>query len=610
MADERGDHKTMALLGAYAAKQCPYRLFREFDPTEPAVAAEPDEALQELFDDGIRFEADVVAKMLELHGDDAIAIPGRSSADHDERRALTDAALAAATPIIFGALMQHDLVGRRLGEIDILVATGSKTNDGKAIYRPIDVKSHRCTKNIKGDVSDANPDGSVHDIHLIGAVTPVPGLEPKYREDDCLQLAHYYRLLQAHGHAEKFEHRKPVMAGILGSEEVVAWFDLNAPKFGTLTPQIQTAEDGSPEIVYHKRGRSKNRTALSRYDFEFQFRLTVADTAAQRTSRDDPPLVLPVSVKECDRCPWHGPCHEDMAATDDVSLVAGVGYPEWRVHRFLGVQTRQQLADLDLDTAHEMVGADADELADRDDLKAATLDYFSTPLKPLALVRQIESARSAVAGELIVTEGWDPATIPRGDIEIDLDLENADLVYLWGARLSRVPPNWPETAGTYTPFSSFDELDAVGEAELVAALWAWMSDILRRASAEGLTVRVYGYSMASTEAAQLRRIRAGDAARHVAGMPTSEIVESFVESDAWVDLLPYMRQKFWSNWGHGLKVVASASGFAWRDDDPGGYASVGWYKNAVAGIDRDTNIARLLAYNEDDCAATAALRES
>ena len=70
-----------------------------------------------------------------------------------------------------------------------------------------------------------------------------------------------------------------------------------------------------------------------------------------------------------------------------------------------------------------------------------------------------------------------------------------------------------------------------------------------------------------------------------------------------------MKRKFWSNWGHGLKVAAAASGFTWRDDDPGGYASMRWYADAMEGIDRDANIERILTYNEDDCRATAALRD-
>ncbi|MGK0479096.1 MAG: putative RecB family nuclease [Ilumatobacter sp.] len=54
--------------------------------------------------------------------------------------------------------------------------------------------------------------------------------------------------------------------------------------------------------------------------------------------------------------------------------------------------------------------------------------------------------------------------------------------------------------------------------------------------------------------------------------------------------------------------MARASGFEWRDEDPGGFASIGWYHDALAGVDRAANVTRILQYNEDDCAATAALR--
>jgi predicted RecB family nuclease len=397
------------------------------------------------------------------------------------------------------------------------------------------------------------------------------------------------------------------MAGILGSERVVAWFDLNTPKFATLTPQERTGDDGTAQIVYHRRGRSQHRTAISRYDFEFAFRLKVIDAAVARTSRDDPPMVLPVSVPECDRCPWQGPCHDDMTASDDVSLVAGVGYAEWRVHRFMGTNTVRQLAELDLDTARRMatgteIGDAAASTADHVTAEHVTAEYATTPLPASKLVQQIESARAALAGGLLVAPDWDESAIPRGDIEIDLDLESDGVVYLWGARLSRVPADWPDTVGSYEAFASFDA--SLDEAALVARLWEWLDDLRTRAARDDRTVRVYGYSMASTEGAHLKRI----AAMGGTGVPNLATIESFIASEQWVDLLPYMRRKFWSNRGHGLKVVAVESGFAWHDDDPGGYASMKWYRDAVSGIDRDANIARLLRYNEDDCAATAALR--
>ena len=564
---------TRPLLGAYAAKQCPVRLFRQYDPTETAVAAEPDDTLQQLFDHGIAFEDDVVAEIVSLHRQgEVVVIPGRDEMDHDQRRALTQQALDAAVPVICGALMEPDLEARRLGEIDILSATGrTVTESGKPEYRAIDVKWHRCTNHL------ANPedlDDDVIDLHL-ATPSPVAGFEPRYRIDDCLQLAHYHRLLQATGYAELDDDANDVRGGILGSERVVSWFDLQRAEWATITPQVVEDDDGDA-IGYHRRNHhSTKRTTLDRYDFEFAFRVKVVDAAMVRTDRSTEPIVRPVKVNECARCDWRDVCDADMRASDDVSLVRSVGYPEWRVHRFKGIETCAQLAELDPDEAVER--------------------YSDTPLTPNALRNQINEAKSAIVGRAIVQPTWDDAEIPRGKLEIDLDMENADRVYLWGALLTRVPDDWPEAPGTYLPFVSFEPLDEDGERVLAAKLVDWLLDLLARADAAGIVARIYFYS--HVETSKLRQIVPSDA------------LEAVVASDRWVDLLPLMKRKFWSNQGHGLKVTAVASGFAWRDDDPGGYASMQWYADAMNDVDRDANMARILSYNEDDCRATAALRD-
>ncbi len=595
--DSGGPNDPPPLLGAYAAKQCPVRLFRTYDRTETAVAAPPDEDLQRLFDDGIAFEDFVVAEIVALHRPgDVVVIPGRDELDHAARRDLTGRALEAATPVICGALMEPDLDGRRLGEIDVLLATGrTVSTSGKPEYRAVDVKSHRCTTTSASDAAvataydaaddAAGPDGAVTarndpevvDLNLVEP-SPVVGFAAKYREDDCLQLAHYHRLLQATGHAEPDDSTHDVRGGIIGSEGVLAWFDLQRPKWATLTPQIVSAVEGGgggESIGYHRRSHSTKRTTLDRYDFEFAFRVRVVDAARERTDRGIDPIVHPVKVAECEKCDWRDVCDADLRAGDDVSLVKSVGYQEWRVHRFMGVTTCTQLAELDPDEAVER--------------------YARTPIKEKALRAQIDEAKSAVAGKPIVRPTWDEREMPRGDLEIDLDMENDDHVYLWGAFLARVPEGWPQSARTYVPFVSFEPLDDVGEHALAAEMWDWLLGLVDRADDEGLAARVYSYS--SVETTKLRRI-----------IP-SERFEEVVDSDRWVDLHPLMKKKFWSNEGHGLKVTAAASGFGWRDDDPGGFASMAWYRNAMAGIERDANIARILAYNEDDCRATAALRD-
>ncbi|MFT6762438.1 MAG: putative RecB family nuclease [Candidatus Aldehydirespiratoraceae bacterium] len=558
---------TPPLLGAYAAKQCPVRLFRHYDPTEAATASVPDEDLQQLFDDGIAFEGSMVEEIAALHArDDVAIIPGRDELDHPARRQLTNDALAASVTIICGALMEPDLEARRLGEIDLIVATGRTVSvSGKPEYRAIDVKSHRCTDYLN------DPDeihGGVSDLQLAAPVT-VPGYEPRYREDDCLQLAHYHRLLQALGHAEPDDHEHEVFGGILGSERVVAWFNLQRPQFATLTPQ-----ENRGSITYHRRSHSTKRTALDRYDFEFGFRVTVIDAARVRTDPTSEPIVRPVKVKECEQCDWRDVCNSELKERDDVSLVKSVGYPEWRVYRFMGIETCAQLAALNPDEA--------------------VTTFADTPLTEKRIRTHINEARSAVAGTPIIQPTWDESSIPRGDIEIDLDMENADFVYLWGALLTKVPKHWPEEVGGYVPFVSFEQLDADGERRLATALWEWLINLVERANKERLTLRVYFYSPAETQ--NLRRLL------------DPELLTQLVGTNSWVDLLPYMRRKFWSNWGHGLKVTAVASGFWWRDDDPGGYASVTWYSDAMAGKNRDENLDRILTYNEDDCRATAALR--
>jgi predicted RecB family nuclease len=411
---------------------------------------------------------------------------------------------------------------------------------------------------------------------------------------------------------------------------LLVWFDLNAPAHATITPQVDA--DGS--VRFHKRSGKNRRTALERYDFEFAFRLNVADAADSRTSAKEPALVFPVKIKECERCPWNQVCDAELRGSDDVSLVCGVGHPEWSIHRHLGNATTESLAGLDVDTAaaldrhgdaivsahtwalgaeptaptQDAVSADiAERFATAESLQSLcerTLAYNDTPIKPSNLLKQIENARSFRAGGPIIRQ---PVKIPRGDIEIDFDLEclvNPAQVYLWGALVTHQIADWPEPSGSYTSFASFEPMTVESEAQLVAELWAWFQRQLDNAERHNLTVRVYGYNLTSTETSHLVRIAAGGAAP---GLPTPDELAEFTEHGRFVDLYPYMKGKWISNDGHSLKVMAPAHGFQWSDDEPSGLNSIAWYKEAVDG--NAEMIERVLAYNADDCRATLALRE-
>jgi len=603
-------------------------VFRDRDPFEKAQPAEPDTALQALFDGGIEFEAAVVDSLADIHGDDLVRIATRGTDSADARVKATMAAMQRGTRFIAGALLEHDTVGRRLSEVDLLMRVPN-TGRGPSTprYWPIDIKHHRATQ-IPNKPATAEQTRLVVNLDL----SPTGGeFIPKRSEADCIQLAHYHRHLQALGYADPGDDSGSVWVGVIGSRGLLVWFDLSAPAHATTTPQV--IDD---TMEFHKRSGKNSRTALERYDFEFAFRLDIADNATARTSATEPPPVVPVKTKECDRCPWHDVCDADLRNSDDVSLVTGVNYPEWKLHRHMGTPTTQALAGLDTDTARALgvygkrlveahawattveperpsaravddeVAADFPTAGGLQQLCERTLAYHDTPIKPAALLKQIENARSVQAGGPIIRQ---PVEIPRGDIEIDFDLEctvNPAQVYLWGALLTHNVPDWPEPSGTYVSFANWKTLTTEIEARLVADLWAWLQQQIALAEQRGLTVTIYGYNLASTETSHLRRISATGAAP---GLPSATELTDFIEHDRYVDLLDYMKPKWISNDGHSLKVMAPAHGFNWSDVDPGGFNSIDWYNAAVHDNNHEM-IQRILDYNHDDCRATLALRDT
>jgi predicted RecB family nuclease len=62
----------------------------------------------------------------------------------------------------------------------------------------------------------------------------------------------------------------------------------------------------------------------------------------------------------------------------------------------------------------------------------------------------------------------------------------------------------------------------------------------------------------------------------------------------------------WPTRDHSIKTLAKHLGFAWRDTDPSGSASIEWYQRYCKSRDPDIKT-RILDYNEDDCRATRVL---
>jgi hypothetical protein len=624
----RYDVSAVPLQGGYVAKLCPVRA--QWDVIRPCEPLSPSAAVERRLLRGIDFEARIAAALARLHpaacdlrasADDAERAAGGHRRRRAEREAATLAAMTTGVGLIIGGRLPADSAGRRAGEPDLLVpAAGSG-------YRAVDIKHHHSLTG-DGHSSAGMPAfcSGLDDPMLEAA--EADNAAARRRREDLLQLAHYQRMLEAAGLAAAGSR----FGGIIGVEEVVVWYDLDAGVWRTPSAS----------------GRTKLRSTMEIYDFEFDFRLDII--AVAQAAKADPsvhPLTVPVRIAECAQCPWWSCCGPRlMEGSGDVSLLPRIGWQQWRIHRDHGVTGRAGLAGLDHRTATlvasgvdlrpvmaalddqpaetevrdllgerrprqlaAMAAAGIATVQDARSLCARTAAYSDAPMRDLP--EQIDQARAALGDHSVYRRrGITVVEVPRADVEADIDMENTpDGVYLWGI-LVTVRPGLAtselarsvlaDLPAGYRAFFSWEPMTSQVETDLFATFWAWLTSLRVAAAAAGLTFCGYCYN-ASAENSQLRRIAAFSA--------LAEEVAAFIGSDQWVDLYRVFDTQLITGHSTALKAVAPLAGFSWEVADPGGDEALARYDRAVGPDGEPAARDWLLAYNRNDTEATLALRD-
>lgn len=532
------------LLSGYAAKSCARATHNRYDPTVPEQPSETPPELQRLFDHGNDHEAAVFDAWLAAGTD--VADLRSLDDDKDTHIASTVEAMDSTRRVILGGRLPDDILGGRTGKPDVLLL--DLVHGG---YHPADVKAHK--------VIDSKTSGGVAtDLtrpSLSEAVEGEAGL--RYDQRDLLQLAHYWRMLEACGH----QACRPFGA-IIGTDPAdhpqLAWYDLTEPLFTTFS---------------RTRGKA-TRSSLERYDHEHDFRVRVARTAQQRTgAASDPlPLVEPIGQDECATCAWAPVCI-DILPTDDLSreLQGTLTVREYLALRAAGVATVDELVDADLE---ELLGSEYADETSHVHGRARRLRKAHT------------HAQLAQAGAVLRVIPGAVFDVRRGEVEIDLDMEcdREGRVYLWGALVTT------RGASAYKAFTDVHATADGTEHELALKCFDWLAETYPEAV-------VFHYS--SVEKTKAQRIL-GDHLDTYGG--------TSADPTTWVDLLPAVQSCLESRQGLGLKVVATVGAdFHWRDEDPGGLQSRDWLDQARAGDAAAEQ--RILTYNEDDVRATLAVRE-
>ncbi len=421
----RYDISGVPLQGGYVAKQCPVRA--QNDTLQPAEPVPPDPFTQRLIAKGNAFESTILAELVALH---AGAVVITEHGDDAEPATLT--AMQRGAPLVLAGRLPSDRAGRRVGRPDLLVAA---VNGG---YRAIDVKWHQNLEPADGRASRLPGICSALDDPSREAAAVDEQYVARRREEDVLQLAHYQRMLEAIGMQAKGGH----WGGIIGVERRVVWYDFDASIWRTPSSTRQT----------------KLRSTMERYDFEFAFRLDVV-AVAEKHKRDPSValLTVPVKIGECESCPWWDYCRPQLEKPPgDVSLLPRIGWTQWKIHRDHGVTNRAELAALDpltarlvasgldvaalinlaphVDLAEVLSERAVDVLAsegittarDLHGLCAHTASYSDVSLGPLPA--HIDMARAALGPEPVyLKRGVPEMTIPRADVEVDVDMENTEL---------------------------------------------------------------------------------------------------------------------------------------------------------------------------------------
>ena len=248
-----------------------------------------------------------MSRLLALHPD-ARVIAGDSRAG---RERATRAAMEDGAALIIGGRLPADTEGRRTGEPDLLIAAA----DGSG-YRPADIKHHRCLGQDAGRL--ARP--------LLPARPARPGRRrsrSRARPAGAARTSSSSRTTSACSRPPGWPRPGAAAGGIVGVEGVVTWYDLDARCW--LTPGSAAARSGARP-----------------------WRCTTSSSTSASTSSRSPPgtrpirrfalLVVPVRIGECAECPWWSWCGPQLeAGSGDVSLLPGMGWQAWRIHRDHGV---------------------------------------------------------------------------------------------------------------------------------------------------------------------------------------------------------------------------------------------------------------------------------
>jgi predicted RecB family nuclease len=469
--------------------------------------------------------------------------------------------------LILRPRLANDEAGRRRSSVNALIRVGRV--DERFAYSPILIKNNEIHETAS---TRRILEGSLEAL-LPSQASFTDGVGPRSSltvTRNGIVLAHATRVLAALGHDDP-----SARVAMVDRHRRVWWFDLasaNYPRFN-----------------------------LAAYDEHYRQRLAVVEAHRRWKAGEADFPTSPYWHRECLECPYSEHCEAQLEATDDVSLTRFTSLEQQVILHEQGIDTRDELARLDpirARQARNKVPTAHVELK-REDFLGRTIDKLDD---------LIYRSRAHVRGESLRIVDSTLMGCPVADVEVDIDMESYDdLTYLWGSNVTLRRPV-EGIVGGYQAFFDWKPLTSDLEARIFADFWAWLSDLRQRCRDQGVTFAAYCFWAQAEDGAMNRAVATG-----IDGGVSAQELQDFRSASPalWIDLHEYAKRQVQTEGPLGLKQLAGAAGFEWRDANPSGEASMLWYEVASSGDFPDALASRqrILEYNEDDCRATKALRD-
>lgn len=274
----------------------------------------------------------------------------------------------------------------------------------------------------------------------------------------------------------------------------------------------------------------------------------------------------------CGLCHWRTKCQDELIGAGDLSLIPALGRA-LRDAMSDAIGSVQEFAELDPEAFIEGKKTKFPRLgADRLRLFHERSRLLTNP-----------EARPFLRA---------PIELPVTEAEIFFDIEAdpmRDLVYLHGfvERQGRDP-----ATETFTYFYA-DGIELEHEKTAFAGAMEWIRDHPE--------ATLYYYS--KYERTEYRKLQ-----QRYPDVCSADEIEGLFTSPRSIDLYydVVLKATEWPTYNHSIKTLAKHLGFAWRDTDPSGAASIEWFHRWVESGDPAIK-QRILEYNEDDCRATGVL---